>query len=194
MMRSDITQSRSEVHEHIKAIKANDEKVLKLFYQNNYPKIERYVLMNSGTVDEARDIYQEAFIAVWRNIQLSKFEVQDNTSLDRYLYQVAKNKWLDFLRSAKRKTIVPLTGREDGLAECVDLSEVEQQQITTIKVNFKRLGQQCKDILERFYYRKQSMRVIAEDMSWTEATAKNNKYRCLQKLRELLKTNKPNLG
>ena len=193
-MRSDFTQSQDKSFEQIEAIRANDEKALKLLYQNNYPGIERYVLTNNGTIDEARDIYQEAFIAVWRNIQFNRFQPQDETSLDRYLYQVAKNKWLDFLRSAKRRTIVPLTDKENGLEQTADLSEAEQQQITNIKVNLKRLGQQCRDILERFYFHKQSMRIISAEMKWTEATAKNNKYRCLQKLRELLKTNKPNLG
>ncbi len=194
MMRPDFTQSQGKSFEQIKAIRGNDEKALKLLYQNNYPRLEKYVLANSGTIDEARDIYQEAFIAVWRNIQLDRFQAYDETSLDRYLYQVAKNKWLDFLRSAKRKTIVPLTDGENGLHETIDLSEAEQQRITNIRTNFKRLGQQCRDILERFYYQKQSMRTISTAMKWTEATAKNNKYRCLQKLRELLKTNTPNLG
>jgi len=189
MMRSDFTQSQSKSNELIEAIRLNNENALKLLYQNNYPKIERYVLTNNGTVDEARDVYQEAFIAVWRNIQLDRFQPHDETSLDRYLYQVAKNKWLDFLRLAKRRTIVPLTDGDYGFGEETDISEAEQQQITDIKTNLMRLGQQCREILERFYYHKQSMRRISGDMNWTEATAKNNKYRCLQKLRELLKTN-----
>lgn len=194
MMPSDTAQSQGKIHKQLAAIKANDEKTLKFFYQMNYPKVESYVLMNSGNVDEARDIYQEAFIAVWRNIQLNRFEAVDETSLDRYLYQVAKNKWLDFLRSAKRKTIIPLTNDDNWVAESVDVSEAEQAKISSIKANFKRLGEQCRDILVRFYYRKQSMRLIADAMGWTEATTKNNKYRCVQKLRQLLNTKKTNLG
>ena len=66
--------------------KNNDEQVLKYLYVTNYAKIEKYVLSNSGTIDEAKDIYQEAFIAVWRNVQLDKvsFDTPD------------KVKWIPF--------------------------------------------------------------------------------------------------
>ena len=66
--------------------KNNDEQVLKYLYVTNYPKIEKYVLSNSGTIDDAKDIYQEAFIAVWRNVQLDKvfFDTPD------------KLKWISF--------------------------------------------------------------------------------------------------
>jgi DNA-directed RNA polymerase specialized sigma24 family protein len=30
------------------------------------------------------------------------------------------------------------------------------------------------------------LKEIAKDMGWTEATAKNNKYRCMEKLRSMI--------
>lgn len=179
--------------QHVLSIMANDEKVLKHYYQNNYPKVEKYVLDNSGTVEEAKDVYQEAFIAVWRNIQLGKFQPQHESSLDGYIYQVAKNKWLDQLRSAKRLRVVPLNERTNSVEEAPAISEEEQLLINAIKANLLLMGETCKEVLMRFYYRRESMRTISAALKWTEATAKNNKYRCLQRLRELLKTNKPNL-
>ncbi|HEX8460782.1 MAG TPA: sigma-70 family RNA polymerase sigma factor [Segetibacter sp.] len=174
----------------VKLIRSNDEKALKLFYQNNYPKVERYVLDNCGNIDEAKDVYQEAFIAVWRNIQLDRFQPQHEASLDGYLYQVAKNKWIDHLRKVKRIPLVALTNVENGIQE-VELLKDEELLIKNIKINFKRLGQVCKDVLSRFYYQKQSMKEIAEVLNWTEATTRNNKYRCIQQLRKFLRDNTP---
>ncbi len=185
--------NNSKAQEQVRAIENNDEITLKIFYQNNYPKVEKYVLENGGTTDEAKDIYQEAFIAVWRAIQLKKFQPQTETSLDGYLYQVARNKWLDQLRSAKRKSIIPLTDGINNREEVPDVSEWEQLQINSIKANLLLLGEVCKDVLARFYYHKQSMRTIAAHLNWTEATARTNKYRCLERLREAIKNNKPNL-
>lgn len=182
------------VQEQLRALRENDEKALRLFYQANYPKVERYVLENNGSADEAKDVYQEAFIAVWRNIQLGRFQPRQGTSLDGYIYQVAKNKWLDHLRAVKRKPVIPLTDETNGLEAVPDLSEEEQQRLASIKTNLEQLGQICRDVLVRFYYHRQSMRTISIALKWTEETAKNNKYRCLQRLRESLKTNKPNLG
>lgn len=170
------------------AIRENDEVVMKAFYRENYPKVETYVLNNSGTSDEAKDIYQEAFIAMWRNIQLGRFKQHAGTSLEGYLYQVAKYKWLDHLRTAKRRQVVPLAAETNGF-KMPELSENEQELLMLITTKMKLLGEMCREVLDRFYYQKQSMRTISEAMNWTEATAKNNKYRCLQRLRELLKSN-----
>jgi RNA polymerase sigma factor (sigma-70 family) len=177
-----------DLEEFVGAIRANEEKVLKQFYQQNYPMVEKFVLDNSGTIDEARDIYQEAFIAVWRNIQLGRFQLRADSSPQAYLFKVAKYKWLDHLRATKRKNLVPLSGDE----EIEELPAEKHGRIEAIKSSFSQLGESCRELLERFYYLKQSMRTIAAAKKWTEATAKNNKYRCLQHLRDILKNKKPN--
>lgn len=174
----------------LSAIRNNDEKALKLLYQSNYPKVENYVLENNGSIDQARDIFQEAFISLWRNIQLDRFHPQHETSLDAYLFRIAKNKWLDQLRLLKRNQTVALRQESDEMEE-LELSKDEHELLKSVKQNFGRLGNICRDILQRFYYRRQSMKKIAEAMGWAEATARNNKYRCLQQLRKLITTKNP---
>ena len=171
---------------HFDAIKANDEDALKSLYEDNYFKIEMYVLNNNGTSQDAKDIFQEAFIAVWRNIQLDKFYPENEGALQGYIYRIAKNKWLDHLRSAHYKKTIKLKDAENSLTED-ELPDEEVQYISEVKKKFRELGKNCREVLARFYYKKQSMKTIAEEFKWTEATAKNNKYRCLQRLRELLK-------
>ena len=171
---------------YFNAIKANEDEALKSLYEDNYIKIENYVLNNNGTIDDAKDIYQEAFIAVWRNIQLDKFYPENENALSGYLFRIAKNKWLDHLRSGHYKKITRISDSADSLPEDL-LPEEDIEYIREVKNKFKDLGENCREVLTRFYYKKESMRIIAEKFEWTEATAKNNKYRCLQHLRELLK-------
>ena len=168
------------------AIKANDEAALKSLYENNYCKIEKYVLNNSGSSEQAKDIYQEAFIAVWRNIQLDKFYPESESALNGYLYQIARNKWMDFLRSNHHKKNIPLSHLVNRFPDEID-EEEENGYLTMVRNKFEELGENCRELLTRFYYKKQSMKIIAEKFEWTEATARNNKYRCLQSLRELIK-------
>ncbi|HEY0040609.1 MAG TPA: hypothetical protein VGB71_08105, partial [Flavisolibacter sp.] len=59
--------------------------------------------------------------------------------------------------------------------------------LAAVRENFTKLGNNCRELLNRFYFQKESLRTIALAFQWTEATAKNNKYRCLQQLRELIK-------
>lgn len=168
------------------AIKASDETVLKSLYVNNYYKTEKYILDNNGSVDQAKDIYQEAFIVVWRNIQLDKFNPENESALVGYLYQVARNKWINYLNSSHFKKNTKLTDLEYRLPEEV-ADEEDNSFIANVKKQFEVLGENCRELLTRFYYQNESMKTIAGIFNWTEATARNNKYRCLQQLRELIK-------
>lgn len=175
----------------LSAIRNNDEKALKILYQNNYYKVERYVMENTGTSNEAKDIFQEAFIALWRNIQLGRFQPEYEGSLDAYLFSIAKNKWLDHLRNVKRNQTVSITIESNGIENIQELTEEENRSLKNIKESLKLLGDICREVLKRFYYQRQSMRTIAEEMNWTEATARNNKYRCLQQLRKFVNAKNP---
>ena len=107
-MRQDTLTLQTKALEQINAIKANDESMLKALYNDNYYKVEKYVLTNNGSEDQAKDIFQEAFIAVWRNIQLDKFTPANESSLAGYIYQVARNKWLDHLRKGQTARVVTI--------------------------------------------------------------------------------------
>lgn len=174
----------------IDAIIANNEEVLKSLYKENYFRVEKYVVTNSGTIDEAKDLYQEAFITLWRNIQMEKFYPENEHSINAYLYRIAKNKWLDHLRSCQFRKTVPLMEMMDHRKEEDELPEEDVQFIEKVRTQFEELGENCRELLIRFYYKKQSMRTISKYFDWTEGSTRNNKYRCLQTLRELLK-NKP---
>jgi len=175
-----------EAYSQLEAIKANDELALKEFYDANFYKVESFILDNSGSRQQAKDIFQEAFIATWRNVQLGKFIPQSATSLNGYLYQIARNKWLTHLSSSHVTRVVPL---KESMEFEEDESFVEKDKyIEEVKKHFKHLGANCKDLLSRFYYLNESLREIANAFGWTEATARNNKYRCIQKLKSLLKT------
>jgi len=174
-------------HDQLRAIRANDEKALQLFYRNNYPKVEKYVVDNNGTKDEAKDVYQEAFIATWRNIQLDKFQADDPSALSAYIFQIAKNKWIDQLRSRKsRQTFSMEEDQLFGIA-AEPVTDENMEYIEAVKEEYKSLGQKCRDLLNRFYFQKQSLREIAAFFKWTEPSAKNNKYRCLEELRKLVR-------
>lgn len=156
-------------------------------YVQHFDKIKQFVLQNSGSEEDAKDIYQEAFTAVWRNIQLDKFQPENETSLDGYIYQIAKYKWYDQLRSMKNKRTIGLDEEDGAFTEKQTLTEDDSAYIEAVKIKYLQLGEQCKELLNLFYFKKESMKQIASRFSWTEASAKNNKYRCLQKLREMVK-------
>ena len=179
------TVENTSVAALVEAISFNDEKALKNLYLENYGRAETFILQNSGSRDEARDIYQEAFIAVWRNIVQNRFHPKNDNSLNSYLLQVVRNKWLDHLRSARQRLTVGLN-TDHPEEEDSEFAPDEQDRIDLVKKQFSHLGEMCRELLKRFYYDHESLRTISAAFDWTEATARNNKYRCIQKLRSLI--------
>lgn len=175
-------------YQQLDAIKANDEKALQHIYTAGYPPVERFVLQNSGTEDDAKDIFQEAFVAMWRNVQLDKFVPTGEGSLNAYLFQIARHKWMDHLRSATVKKTTTLEEKHDITMTFEEMNDKDAERLKAIKEKFKELGDNCRELLIRFYYQKQSLKDIAASQEWTEATAKNNKYRCMERLRKLVTT------
>ncbi|MFC7358019.1 RNA polymerase sigma factor [Jejudonia soesokkakensis] len=184
-----------EQHALVKSIKANDQMVLKTLYQQNYKKVEVYVLQNSGSVAQAKDVYQEAFLAMYQNVKAEKFTPENETALQGYLYQISKNKWRDILRSSVFKKTSSL---ENNFYETEDQSEEykneieleEQDKLKKTMDAFSKLGAECKELLLQFYFQKKSLREISSNANYAEASARNKKYRCIQKLKELAQTPK----
>lgn len=172
----------------IVAIKTNDSVALKALYISNYPKIESLVLSNNGTKEDAKDIYQEAFIVVWHNIRNATFIPINESAIQGYLYTIAKNKWMDIVRSSrfkKTKSVLDeksITDKSDELIE--DDEATDKLKVTMIA--FKNLGQPCKQLLTTFYFEKKSLRDIALELNLDEASVRNKKYRCMEKLRTIV--------
>lgn len=170
--------------------KANDSHTLKKVYQTNYPKIEALVLKNSGSKEEAKDVFQEAFVVVWQNIKLDRFTPKNESSVDAYLYTIAKNKWMDVLRSKDFKSTTVMSQLEHlnlKSEEIVELGDdiLNNKRLQDVMLAFKDLGDACKNLLMKFYFEKKSMQFISEELELDVASTRNKKYRCMQKLREL---------
>lgn len=164
----------------LSTLRSNDGQLLKRLYLDGFEVVRQYVLRNNGSGDDAHDVYQEAFLATWRNVQLERFSPQDNQAFLAYLLRVGKNKWIDELR--KRQTKVAVIQNDPRDEETYD-QDIDGY-IDAVRQQYGKLGERCRELLSRFYFRKQRLRDIATHFGWTEASAKNNKYRCLKELRE----------
>lgn len=173
-------------HQLILGFIANDQRCIEHIYSENFKSVKQYILKNSGKEDDAKDIYQEAIVAAWLNLKEGKFEMQTGKSIGGYIYQIAKYKWLDKIRSKEHRTTLRLVHDNQAQSDEVDEYGKEQdQEIQYLKELYSRLNEKCKAILNRFYYEKKSLAEIGEDLNYDAATVKTLKYRCMKKLRDL---------
>lgn len=142
------------------------------------------VVSNSGTEQEAKDIYQEAVIAFYERVQDPDFRL--TCKIKTYLYAVARRLWLK--RLAEKKKVV---GKVEELETFIGIEEEltnideKEQLFTFIAASLDDLGEPCRSILEDFYLHGFTMEVIADKYRYTNAdNAKNQKYKCLQRLKK----------
>jgi len=168
------------------ALRENKREILVALYQEVYPKVQGYILQNSGDIDQAKDIFQEAFLVVWQQVNTGEFVPRNTTALQGFLFQIAKNKWLDWLRSNKFRKEVYFENATPNIEETDDEDQYELR-LGILENALQDLGETCRELLKSFYFQKVSIQDLAEKFGWTSQTAKNNKYRCMETLRKIIK-------
>lgn len=163
----------------------NDAKATETIYRNNFNMVQSFILNNNGTYDDARDIFQEAMIVLYENIKSERFVL--TCQIKTYLYSVCRRLWLKKLQYSNRFT--PLV---ESLEETVPVKEdLEHQEklnadFAIMERALGSLGEPCKSLLEAYYLEKKDMAAIAKTFGYTNAdNAKNQKYKCLIRLKKL---------
>ncbi len=164
--------------EVIARIEAGDERALDFLYVKYFKIALRVVLTNSGTEDEAKDIFQETLIVFWRNALKEDFTLTSRIST--YLYSICNNLWLKELKRKKR------TSPNSDKLEVSDpnaFSHDQKEQIRIIRECVDSLNDVCKKVLSLYYFDGMSMKEVAKAMGFANAdTAKTKKYKCKKEL------------
>ncbi len=175
--------------EIVLGLRNNDSKILRLIYKKNFPSILKYILTNSGSEEEARDIFQESMIVLYRNAQKESFVL--TSSVQTYLYSIAKRLWLKKLKGNSWLMRLDDKEKEDedaGFSVSGELTEYQEkeQQYERIQTGMSQLGEPCHSIIKDFYVNHLNMVEISAKYGYTNAdNAKNQKYKCLQRLKKI---------
>lgn len=169
--------------EILQALRKNDSHAVELLYRTCWPIVKNHIMSNSGSLQEAEDAYQEAFLVFWNKTKQDSFTLFPGATLQAFLIQITKKLWLYHLRENRK--MHPLTMEEiPELQEEVVVEEIDLVQATWAV--FRKLGEKCQQILKAFYFEKKSMDQIAQEMDLTPQTARNSKYRCIKEMKSKL--------
>lgn len=144
------------------------------WYLEVFPKFAQHIRKRGGSLEEAREIFQEAIVLYFEKSMQAAFTPQ--VSDQAYLMGMARNLWLKHL--AAKKQSVSLDG--------IDLSTESTATLLTHKLlaYLQQSGAKCMDVLQAFYYEKLNMKEIAVKFGYTsEHSATVQKFKCLEKVR-----------
>jgi RNA polymerase sigma factor (sigma-70 family) len=158
-------------------IRQGDEGALDYLYKKNYKMMTKMVINNSGSEDEAKDIYQDALIVFWQKAVSGNLVL--SSKISTFIYSICQNLWR---KELERKS--KLSSEEKDSPEINDVDRRERIEI--INTSISNLGETCRKILTYYYFDNLSMNDIAEKMGFANAdTAKTKKYKCKKELRRI---------
>jgi RNA polymerase sigma-70 factor, ECF subfamily len=145
--------------------------------------------------EDARDIYQETFLRVYRNLKSFRFDCSFHT----WLYRIVSNLCLDQLRKRKVRKEEPAV-RTTGDGEVDRLAIVAEERAGVdpqrsymsaelqgrINEVLQTLSPRERMVFEMRHYQGMRLRSIGEALGATEEAAKNCLFRATQKLRAAL--------
>ncbi len=184
-MRTETTEQKL-----LEGLALNDRKAIETIYKQHYNMVQSLVLNNSGYPDDAKDIFQEAMIVLYEKVRSGSFEL--NCQLKTYLYSVCRRLWLKRLNQMQRiSPEVESLGETVPVEEELEKHEQRNQDFLVMELSLNSLGEPCRSLLKAYYLGKKNMVEIAGDFGYTNAdNAKNQKYKCLMRLKKIFSQTK----
>ena len=175
--------SQPEV-DYVKGIAENDLAVLQLIYRESLPEVIKFVKRNSGTVDDAKDVFQEAILIIFRKV--SNKELELTTRFHLYLFSICKRIWLKKLKINRNREVPFAAEKEFGFEEHLEEQFLKSRKWALFHKKFQQLSEECRQAL-KMLFNGRSSKEIAETMGYSEDYAKRKKYKCKLQLAELIK-------
>ena len=123
---------------------------------------------------DAEDVFQVVFMRVFERIG----SLRSDEAIRPWIGQLTRNCCLDLLRASGR--VVPVEQLEE-VAAADAIARLDEAM--TVREALARLGQECQEILDRFFARDESYRTIGDVLSLPAGTIASRISRCLGRLR-----------
>lgn len=166
-------------NEVLEKIIRGDESALDFIYKKYYRMMTNMVIKNSGTEEEAKDIYQEALVVFWKKAISGNLVL--TSKISTFVYSICLNLWRKELERKSRYS----SEEKDGVEF---INDEQEEKIKIIHECIHELGDTCKKILSYHYFDGLSMQDIADKLGYANTdTAKTKKYKCKKRLFDLVK-------
>lgn len=181
--------------ELIRAAQAGDHDAFERLVRQYDQNVLRLAMNLLRCSEDAYDIYQEAFLRVFRNLNSFRFDCSFHT----WLYRIVTNLCLDHLRKKKvRKTESTVVETAEGPLDRMDSipelrADGDPQRALLSgelrgRISEALSGMTARErmVFEMRHYQGMRLRAIGEVLGTTEEAAKNCLFRATQKMRSAL--------
>ena len=167
---------------YVQALLDNDTLVVREIYEKYADKIRYYIVANSGSEDDAADIFQEALIDVYNQAKYKALQL--TCPFEPYLLLICKRKWLNELKKRGRqpvtKEVDDVSIGEDVFALAEQLKQSNEKMQVFLQC-FEKLGAGCQEIIRKCLSGEDQEK-IAEQLKVTYGYLRKKKSECMASL------------
>lgn len=159
------------------------KKIIDDWYREYSDGIYRFIYMRIGNHEQAKDLVHDTFVRAFKN--LSSF--RGDSSGKTWLYQIARNVTVDYLRRKKPFASMLEQLRFSRIEKITPEKEIESyENITYLYEALSKLRPQYKEVIILRKINEMSTRETAEVLGWKESRVKTNLRRGLIELKKQL--------
>lgn len=177
----------SELVANLRAGKRMEE-TIKAIYRDHFESLAWYTMNNSGSRQDAEDVFQEVVVSFIDLVKKDKF--RGESTVKTFLYSLNRHTWLNELK--RRGRALAREEKYEKGQERVELDTghliAEREGKAEVMRLVEELGDTCRKILVLFYYENLSMKEILDNLHYeNEQVVRNKKYKCLKQLEQMIK-------
>lgn len=179
----------SELVANLRAGKRMEE-TIKAIYRNHFDSLSWYVMNNSGSRQDAEDVFQEVVVAFIDLVQKDKF--RGESTVKTFLYSLNRHTWLNELKRRGRALAREEKYEKEQERTAPDTGHLiaDREGKAEIMRLMGELGETCRKILLLYYYENLSMKEILDATEYeNEQVVRNKKYKCLKQLEQMITEN-----
>jgi len=168
----------------VQRAKEKDEAAFARIYESYFDKIYRYIVLKIGERTEAEDLTQQIFVKVVQQIGTFKWR---GTPFSAWLFRIAHNQMVDYLRQQNKRQLLPLDESVAG--------QDDPQRTVEAKVDLERVLEAAKklpstqqEVISLRFSADLSTREVAKIMNESEGAIKALQHSAIITLRKILAT------
>lgn len=173
--------------ELIDLLEKGDRRAYAYVYKNYFSMVCPFILQNSGTLEEAKEVFNDAFLVLINKVQNE--DMKFTAKVSTYLFAVARLQWLDRLRKKQAKKTLKITSLDNLTKEIEDLTNLSKdiesnKRYRILMTVFNSLKEDCREVLFAFYGQDISLKEIAEEQGYSDDYARQKRKRCMDNFKE----------
>ena len=167
----------------VQRAKQHDQQAFAQLYEGHFDKIYRYLVFKIGDETEAEDMTQQVFLNALQSISSFKWK---GVSFSAWLFRIAHNQAVDFLRRKTRRATVPLD--ESLAASDVDPQTAAEQRfdIEQLILAARQLTKAQREVIALRFASDLSVADVAKVMDKSQGAVKALQHSAIVALRKTL--------